>query len=126
MNVTDLFSILKDDEKEEIYQLSKKYHENKIQEESKKNMPIVRIKDYGFQYYFDGEDSSVIGYINTKAFEKDYISDFFRRHKYADNVLLIPSGNKKSLKYVIDIFRDMNFKVEKNRQESKILLKRKI
>lgn len=125
MNVKDIFSILDDNEKEEMYKLLKQNHENKIQEESKKGTPVVKIKDYSFKYYFDDEDNSTIGYIDTKAFKKDEVFDFFCRYKYSDNISIIPSGNKKSLKYIIDIFKNMNFKVE-DKSGYKILLKRKI
>lgn len=125
MRVSQIFSILDEDEKEEMYKLLKQDHEKNIEEESKKGIPVVKIEDYNFGYYFISDDGSTTGYINTKVFKKDEVFDFFRRHKYSDSILIIPSENRKSLKYIIDIFKNMNFKIE-HKSENNIVLKRKV
>jgi hypothetical protein len=125
MKVADVLSILNDEEKEEAYKILKKDHEKRIEEESKRSETIIKIKDYDFKYYLNGVDNSTIGYIDIKVFEIDEILDWFHRHKYSDNLTVIPSGNPKSVKYILDIFRNMNYKVKNSRSYSEIKLEKR-
>lgn len=125
MKVADLLSILNADEKEEAYKILKKEHEKRIEEESKRSTAIVQIKDHNFKYYLKDFNDSVIGYIDTKVFGIDEVFDFFHKHKYSDNLIIIPGCNPKSVKYLTNIFRNMNYKVKNSRSYSAIKLERK-